>query len=47
MRDIRHVIVHTPGPLWKVGVPIFQQEGADGLRCLLAVPGTFLPKPFD
>ncbi|MEO6747730.1 MAG: YciI family protein [Caldimonas sp.] len=27
MRDIRHIIVHTPGPLWKAGVPIFQQEG--------------------
>jgi uncharacterized protein YciI len=27
MRDIRHVIVHTPGPLWKPGLPSFQQEG--------------------
>jgi len=27
MRDIRHVIVHRPGPLWKAGLPSFQQEG--------------------
>ncbi len=27
MRDVRHVIVHSPGPLWKAGLPSFQQEG--------------------
>lgn len=27
MRDIRFVIVHSPGPGWKPGLPIFEQEG--------------------
>ena len=27
MRDIRYVVFHTPGPNWKPGVPVFQQEG--------------------
>jgi len=27
MRDIRHVVVHAPGPRWKHGLPIFEQEG--------------------
>jgi uncharacterized protein YciI len=27
MRDIRFVVVHTPGPAWKPGLPIFEQEG--------------------
>ena len=26
MRDIRYVVFHTPGPNWKPGVPVFQQE---------------------
>ncbi len=27
MRDIRYVMIHTPGPNWKAGVPAFEQEG--------------------
>ncbi len=27
MKDIRHVVVHAPGPNWKPGVPFFEQEG--------------------
>jgi uncharacterized protein YciI len=27
VRDIRYVIIHTPGLRWKPGVPIFEQEG--------------------
>ena len=27
MRDIRHVHRAHAGPLWKAGVPIFQQDG--------------------
>jgi len=26
-RDIRYVVVHTPGPNWKPGVPVFEQPG--------------------
>jgi len=27
MQDIRYVMIHTPGPNWKAGVPAFEQEG--------------------
>lgn len=27
MRDVRFVVVHAPGPKWKTGAPIFEQEG--------------------
>lgn len=27
MKDIRFVVLHAPGPRWKVGAPIFEQEG--------------------
>jgi len=27
MGDVRYVVIHTPGPRWKVGRPIFEQEG--------------------
>ena len=27
MRDVRYVIVHAPGPKWKVGLPLFEQDG--------------------
>ena len=27
MKDIRYVVVHTPGPAWKAGVPLFEQDG--------------------
>ena len=27
MRDIRTVVVHQPGPNWKVGTPLFEQPG--------------------
>ena len=27
MRDIRFVVIHTPGPRWKAGSPVFEQDG--------------------
>ena len=27
MKDVRFIVVHTPGPSWKPGVPAFEQEG--------------------
>ena len=27
MKDIRFVVIHKPGPAWKPGVPMFEQEG--------------------
>src|SRR5450631_2192063 len=27
MRDVRFVIIHSPGTKWKIGAPIFEQEG--------------------
>ncbi|MBS0448876.1 MAG: hypothetical protein JSR59_23375 [Proteobacteria bacterium] len=27
MQDVRYVVIHTPGPRWQVGRPIFEQEG--------------------
>jgi uncharacterized protein YciI len=27
VRDIRYVVVHTPGARWRHGLPIFEQEG--------------------
>jgi uncharacterized protein YciI len=27
MKDIRHLVIHHPGPRWKAGVPIFEQDG--------------------
>jgi len=27
MRDIRYVVVHTPGPAWRAGAPAFEQPG--------------------
>jgi uncharacterized protein YciI len=27
MQDIRYVIVHSPGPKWQPGVPLFEQQG--------------------
>ena len=27
MKDIRFVVIHKPGPGWKVGIPLFEQEG--------------------
>jgi uncharacterized protein YciI len=27
MQDIRFIVVHTPGPRWKAGSPIFEQDG--------------------
>lgn len=27
MRDIRFVVIHTPGPAWQAGVPLFEQRG--------------------
>jgi uncharacterized protein YciI len=26
-RDIRFVVIHRPGPAWRTGVPVFEQEG--------------------
>ena len=51
MKDVRFVVIHKPGPAWKAGVPLFEQEGlaqhvehyrkllADGK---LAIGGPFL-----
>ena len=30
MKDVRHVVVHSPGPAWKAGVPFFEQDGVQG-----------------
>ncbi len=27
MKDTRFVVIHAPGPKWKAGAPIFEQEG--------------------
>ncbi|HSI57292.1 MAG TPA: hypothetical protein VLA16_07035 [Ideonella sp.] len=27
MKDPRFVVLHTPGPRWQAGVPLFEQEG--------------------
>ena len=27
MKEVRFIVVHTPGPSWKPGVPAFEQEG--------------------
>ncbi len=27
MHDIRYVVIHSPGPAWKTGRPIFEQAG--------------------
>jgi len=27
MPEIRHVVIHSPGPNWQPGVPFFQQPG--------------------
>ena len=39
MRDIRFVVIHTPGPAWQAGVPLFEQRGIaqhiDHFRTLL------------
>ena len=30
MRDLRYVVFHRPGPTWKPGAPIFEQDGIGG-----------------
>ena len=32
MKDIRFVVVHTPGPAWQPGVPAFEQDGLQQRR---------------
>jgi len=27
MKDIRHVVIHSPGPNWDHGLPVFEQDG--------------------
>ena len=27
MKDIRYLVIHSPGPRWKTGAPIFEQDG--------------------
>jgi len=27
MKEIRCVVVHTPGPMWRAGAPLFEQDG--------------------
>jgi len=50
MPDIRFVVIHTPGPNWKPGVPIFEQEGVqqhlDHFRKLHAAGKLALGGPF-
>ena len=50
MRDIRYVVVHAPGPRWKAGVPLFEQEGLQAhiehYRALLAQGKLEMGGPF-
>jgi uncharacterized protein YciI len=50
MRDVRYVIIHSPGPKWKAGVPIFEQEGVqahiDHFKTLLAEAKLAMGGPF-
>jgi len=50
MRDVRFVVLHAPGPKWKHGLPIFQQEGIqahiDHYRQWLAAGKLCLGGPF-
>jgi len=50
MRDVRYVVIHSPGPKWKVGRPIFEQEGIqahlDHYRSLLTQEKLALGGPF-
>jgi len=53
MRDVRFVIVHSPGPKWKPDTPIIDQEGVQAHmehyralldRGMLALGGPFLDR---
>jgi uncharacterized protein YciI len=50
MRDIRYVVVHTPGPNWNAGKPFFEQEGVaahvEHFRKLLAEGKLTMGGPF-
>ena len=50
MQDVRYVIVHSPGPTWKPGVPIFEQQGVQDhiahFRKLLANGKLHMGGPF-
>jgi hypothetical protein len=50
MRDIRYVVIHTPGPKWKSGLPMFEQEGVqehiEHFRKLLADGKLEMGRPF-
>lgn len=50
MRDIRFVVIHSPGPRWQGGVPLFEQTGlqahVDHYRQLLDEGKLVLGGPF-
>jgi uncharacterized protein YciI len=50
MRDMRFVIVHTPGPKWKAGFQVFDQDGVhehvDHYRKLLEAGKLTMGGPF-
>lgn len=50
MRDTRFVIVHAPGPKWKPGAPVFEQDGVhehiSHYRTLLAEGKLHMGGPF-
>lgn len=50
MQDVRYVIVHSPGPKWRLGVPIFEQQGVHDhlahFRKLLADGKLYMGGPF-
>lgn len=50
MQDVRYVVVHSPGPNWKPGVPVFEHPGLDQhvahFRQLLADGRLLMGGPF-
>jgi uncharacterized protein YciI len=50
MKDIRFVVIHTPGPAWNAALPFFEQEGlqdhVEHYRALLAAGKLSLGGPF-
>jgi len=50
MKDIRYVVVHSPGPAWKQGAPMFEQPGVqdhiDHYRKMYAEGKLVLGGPF-
>jgi len=50
MKDIRHVVIHSPGPNWDPGLPTFEQKGLqehiEHYRQLLAAGKLAMGGPF-